>query len=105
MSHVSYFAFEWSAYIHCRHGGVFSISRFAHNLTQRISNKSLVVDFRDCESLTVLLDQELLYWTRSPVFRPDLSIVEINVDNVDQVLRLQERSLVIRDTETISTLM
>ena len=78
-------------HIFCRHGGVFSISRFAHNLTQRISDKSLVVDFRDCASLTVLLDQELLYWTRSPVFRPDLSIVEINVDNVDQVSTLSER--------------
>lgn len=74
----------WKIYV-SRHGGVFSISRFAHNLSQIISNKSLVVDFRDCASLTVLLDQELLYWTRSPVFRPDLSIVEINVDNVDQV--------------------
>ena len=78
-------------HIFSRHGGVFSISRFAHNLTQRISDKSLVVDFRDCASLTVLLDQELLYWTRSPVFRPDLSIVEINVDNVDQVSTLSER--------------
>ena len=86
-----------NAYILSRHGGVFSISRFAHNLTQRISDKSLVVDFRDCVSLTVLLDQELLYWTRSPVFRPDLSIVEINVDNVDQV-----ETLVIRDIQTIS---
>ena len=79
--------------IFSRHGGVFSISRFAHNLTQRISDKSLVVDFRDCASLTVLLDQELLYWTRSPVFRPDLSIVEINVDNVDQVSTLSQREI------------
>ena len=66
-------------------GGTFSISRFAFNLTQRISDKSLVIDFRDCHSLNILLDQELLYWKLSPVFRPGLSIVEINVDNVKQV--------------------
>ena len=67
---------------------MFSISQFAHNLSSWISDKSLVVDFRDCESLSVVLDQELLYWTQSPVFRPDLSIVEINVDNVDQVMMM-----------------
>ena len=66
-------------------GGTFSISKFAYNLTQRISDKSLVIDFRNCKSVNILLDQELLYWKLSPVFRPDLSIVEINVDNVKQV--------------------
>ena len=61
------------------------IAGFAASLSQRISDKSLVIDFRDCNTLSVLLDQEQLYWTQSPVFRPDLSIVEINVDNVGQV--------------------
>ena len=51
---------------------MFSISRFAHNHSQMISNSnmSLALDFGDCASLTVLLD---------------LSIVEIIVGNVDQV--------------------
>ena len=44
-----------------------------------------VMDFRDCLGLSLLLDQELLYWRLSPFFRPDLSIVEVNVDNVKQV--------------------
>ena len=43
------------------------------------------MDFRDCLGLSLLLDQELLYWRLSPFFRPDLSIVEVNVDNVKQV--------------------
>ena len=87
-------------------GGVFSIAQFAHQLSHQIRNKSLVrrdtrniyniyniyncvylqvMDFRDCLDLSLLLDQELLYWRRSPFFRPDLSIVEVNVDNVKQV--------------------
>ena len=63
----------------------FSVSEFAHNLSERISDQSLVIDFRDCDTVSILLDQELLYWVSSPVFRPDLSIVEINVDNIKQV--------------------
>ena len=70
-------------------GGTFSISKFAYNLTQRISDKSLVIDFRNCKTLNILLDQELLYWKLSPVFRPNLSIVEINVDNVKQVQNIK----------------
>ena len=89
-------------------GGVFSIAQFAHQLSPQIRNKSLVrrdtistiqylqylqlhsvylqvMDFRDCLGLSLLLDQELLYWRLSPFFRPDLSIVEVNVDNVKQV--------------------
>ena len=69
-----------------RLGGQFSLAGFAHNLSQWISDSSLVVDIRDCWSIDIVFDQELLYLPSSDLFRPDINILEINIENIDQVI-------------------
>lgn len=68
-----------------RLGGEFSLAGFAHNLSQWISDSKLVVDLRDCWSIDIVFDQELLYLPSSGMFRPDIVIREINMENIDQV--------------------
>ena len=58
---------------------------FAHNLSEWISDSRLVVDLRDCWSIEIQFDQELLYLPSSDKFRPDITIMEINIENIDQV--------------------
>ena len=68
-----------------RLGGRFSLASFAFNLSHSIFDAELVVDFRDCWSLEIILDQAGLNLVTSDHFRPDMSIAEINLENVDQV--------------------
>ena len=75
-----------------RLGGQFSLAGFAHNLSQWISDSSLVVDIRDCWSIDIVFDQELLYLPSSIFFRPDINILEINIENIDQVSLLHHLS-------------
>ena len=65
--------------------GHFSLASFAHNLSQDIFDRSLVVDFRDCWSLDIIMDQLQLHSVQSENFRPDFQFKEINVENMFQV--------------------
>ena len=65
--------------------GQFSLASFAHNLSQDIFDRSLVVDFRDCWSLDIIMDQLQLHSVQSEYFRPDFQFKEINVENILQV--------------------
>ena len=65
--------------------GHFSLASFAHNLSQAIFDRSLVVDFRDCWSLDIIMDQLQLHSVESENFRPDFQFKEINVENMFQV--------------------
>ena len=65
--------------------GHFSLASFAHNLSQDIFDRSLVVDFRDCWSLDIIMDHLQLHSLESEYFRPDFQFKEINVENIFQV--------------------
>ena len=65
--------------------GQFSLASFAHNLSQDIFDRSLVVDFRDCWSLDIIMDQLQLHSVQYEFFRPDFQFNEINVENIFQV--------------------
>ena len=45
-----------------------------------------MVDIRDCWSIDIVFDQHLLYLPSSDLFRPDINILEINIENIDQVI-------------------
>ena len=82
---LNYFYFGCSCHQNNRLGGEFSLAGFAYNLSQWISDSQLVVDLRDCWSIDIVFDQELLYLPSSGMFRPDIAIREINMENIDQV--------------------
>ena len=65
--------------------GHFSLATFAYNLSQDIFDRGMVVDFRDCWSLDIIMDQLELSNIDSDYFRPDFQFEEISVENVLQV--------------------
>ena len=68
--------------------GQFSLASFAHNLSQDIFDRSLVVDFRDCWSLDIIMDQMELNSRDSNHFRPDIQFEKINIENIHKVTRI-----------------
>jgi len=69
--------------------GQFSLASFAYNLSQAIFDRRLVVDFRDCWSLDIIMDQLDLHSVQSQHFRPDFQFKEVNVENIFQVHLVQ----------------
>ena len=73
--------------------GQFSLASFAYNLSHSIFDRSLVVDFRDCWTMDIVMDQLELHTVQSEYFRPDIMFKEINVENMFQVRRQLSSSL------------
>lgn len=65
--------------------GHISLARFVHNLPQQVAHRILVMDFRNCRSLEIMMDQTEIMWLNSQHFRPQIQIQEINVENCNQV--------------------
>ena len=65
--------------------GHFSLASFAFHLPQGILDKYLVVDFRECSTLHLLMDQLDLLNMESGLFRPSLQFRDLNVENIAEV--------------------
>ena len=63
----------------------FSLATFAYHLPQGIFDKYLVVDFRECSTLHLIMDQLDIFNTESVFFRPGLQFRELNVVNIAKV--------------------
>ena len=92
--------FDTNLYFACtcpqeRMEGQFSLASFAYNLSHSIFDRSLVVDFRDCWTMDIVMDQLELHTVQSEYFRPDIMFKEINVENMFQVRRQLSRLLLI----------
>ena len=74
--------------------GQFSLASFAYNLSQAIFDRRLVVDFRDCWSLDIIMDQLDLHSVQSQHFRPDFQFKEVNVENIFQVWRMGRMEII-----------
>ena len=79
--------FSTSLYFTCvcpqdRLEGQLSLATFAYNLSHSMFGRSLVVDFRDCWSLDIIMDQMELNWRDSNHFRPDIHFEKINIENI-----------------------
>jgi hypothetical protein len=65
--------------------GQLSLATFAYNLSKSMFDRSLVVDFRDCWSLDIIMDQMDLNLRDSNHFRPDIHFEKLNIENIHRV--------------------
>ena len=84
--------FSTSLYFTCicpqdRLEGQLSLATFAYNLSKSLFDRSLVVDFSDCWSLDIIMDQMELNLRDSNHFRPDIHFEKINIENIRWVSR------------------
>ena len=79
---TSYFACTCPQY---NMAGHFSLATFAYHLPQGILDKYLVVDFRECSTLHLIMDQLDLLNTESGLFRPSLQFRGLKVENIAEV--------------------
>ena len=79
---TSYTQFEGAKDLSDHPEAPFSLAEFVFSLSGAYFNKFLHVTFQGCRHLTLLLDQDRLTRVGSGVFRPDIVLSSIDVEQV-----------------------
>ena len=80
---TSYTQFEGAKDLSDHPEAPFSLAEFVFSLSGAYFNKFLHVTFQGCRHLTLLLDQDRLTRIGSGVFRPDIVLSSIDVEQVE----------------------
>ena len=86
---TSYTQFEGAKDLSDHPEAPFSLAEFVFSLSGAYFNKFLHVTFQGCRHLTLLLDQDRLTRIGSGVFRPDIVLSSIDVEQV-KLLQIQK---------------